>query len=640
MSRHWNLWRRRIWLLLYQRVELSFLALITLLSTLAVLGTGCPEPLTCEDTGCAFTQVCNTDSGLCEQRVSDCRKNAALCSSSEFCNQATGECVSTQQQCGRDQAPCPVGQTCDAEAGVCRPEGICRTDLDCDPGEQCGLTNICEPIQCTSNLDCTQQAGFICVSQVCTPGCQLPDNPCPEGSFCQGSSSSSPGECVDSCNSNQDCNFGYICDTLLAKSTCVQEDPCESDTDCRQDEICQQNQCQAAPCSMDSDCLDGQVCDRARCVGGDCQEDTFSPNHTPEEASLIEDEVEISNLTRCAGRPDWYKLEVQAGEVIDIELIHEAGQDLDLYLLDENLRALALDQGQRTRIALTYEVARAQDIYLYIESTSFESSFYSLKILRSPASTCTEDSFEENDFSSEAFRLSLQDNTPITLALNLCYGDEDWFKLPELQPDQGIGASWSGATDDAVHVDLLTPDGEVFRLPANTFYRQLRVYYAGTYYVRARNVDPTTQQTISLSLTVQSPYTCIDANSYNSPANAFALEEQTPTQLVLCPDGDSWEVDWLKLTPPEEQAPLDLVITSENPESMLDIVLFELPEDPEGEPVLLRRASQTASQRWEMSVVARPDKNLALRLTTTAQPERIISPNFYNVSYIYRDAGN
>lgn len=615
-------------------------ALCHVLITFVLAATGCSDPVRCTESGCGFTQTCNEETGLCEQRVSDCRKNLQICQEDEFCNQATGRCISSLQQCGRDQISCPPGQTCDAEAGICRPEGLCRTNMDCRPGEQCGLTGSCEPIRCSANIDCTQQPGFVCIGQRCEAGCQLPDNPCPEGSFCLGSSASTPGECIDSCTSNQDCNFGYFCDTSLARPTCILEPPCEDDIDCRTDELCRQQQCQAAPCELDEDCLDGQVCDRARCVGGDCQEDTFSPNHMPEEASLIEGEVEISNLVRCAGRPDWYRLDVDAGEVLEIELIHMANQDLDLYLLDANLSPLAQNQGQRTRIALDYEAPREQTLYLYIESSSFESSFYSLRVARSPASRCQEDSFEENDSASEAFRLFLQDDTPLNLAITTCFADEDWFLIPDLDADNGLNISWSGAAREDVSIDLFTPDGAIHAVPPTSF-RQLRVHTPGSYFVRARNRNVSRQHDLNLSVTVQSPYMCIDANNYNTPANAFALPASTPTQLLLCPVAESWEVDWLRLDRPEQEpATLQLTVTSNTPDFPLEVVLFELtrPDGPEQPivPITRRRAVKTASQQWEIQTVASPTQELALRISSQEPLGRIINPNFYTISYTYK----
>ena len=614
---------------------------LALLHLLLLLLSGCSDPVRCTESGCGFTQTCNEETGLCEQRVSDCRKNLGLCEEDEFCNQATGRCISSLQQCGRDQISCPPGQTCDAEAGICRPEGLCRTNMDCRPGEQCGLTGSCEPIRCTSNLDCTQLPGFVCINQVCEAGCQLPDNPCPEGSFCQGSSASTPGECIDSCTSNQDCNFGYFCDTSLARPTCVLEPPCEEDLDCRTDELCRQQQCQAAPCELDEDCLDGQVCDRARCVGGDCQEDTFSPNHMPEEASLIDGEVEISNLVRCAGRPDWYRLEVDAGEVIEIELIHMANQDLDLYLLDANLSALAQNEGQRTRIALEYEAPRAQTLYLSIESASFESSFYSLRVARSPASRCPEDSFEQNDSTSEAFRLFLQDDTPLNLALHTCFADEDWFQVPDLEANNGLNISWSGASQEDVTVDLLKPEGKTFAVPPTSL-RQLRVHVPGSYFVRARNRNTARQHQLNLSITVQSPYMCIDANNHNTPASALSLAPGMPMQLLLCPVSESWEVDWLALTPPgETEKRLELTVTSTTVDFPLEVVLFELtrPDGPEQPivPVTRRRATRTASQQWELEAAVSPGQNLALRISSQEQAGRIFNPNFYTISYSFKE---
>lgn len=616
---------------------MNIMAPVVVLATLALCAlTGCPAPITCVEAGCSSTQLCNQTSGLCEQRVRDCRVDATLCGDDEFCNQATGRCISTQQQCGRDQAQCPDNQTCDAENGVCRLVGLCRSDVDCAPGERCGLTGSCETIRCQQNEDCAE-AGFVCIGERCMPGCQLPESPCPEGSFCQGSSQSAPGECVSSCAEDRDCNFGFFCDVSLSRPTCIKEDACNVDLDCRADERCQQSACQPAPCSMDEDCLSGQVCDRAQCVGSDCNEDTFSPNHMPNEATLFSQEVEISNLVRCAGRPDWFRLQLDAGEVLNVELIHEAGQDIDLYVLDGDLRPLAQNEGQRTRITLNYESSRAQDVYLLVESTNFTSSLYSLKIARSPVSTCNEDSFEENDAPDEAFRLSLREDTPLTLALQACYGDEDWFRIPEIDATQGLALEWNGAQDSSVHVDLLTPDGQIYAIARNELQRQLRVHTSGDYYVRVANEIASSQNALALTLTLQNPYTCIDLNAYNTPDTAFLLLPDMPSKLLLCPGEEVWEVDWLQLASPDAPGRGKLVVSGTYEDFELNVVLFELTE-VEGitQPVALRRATRTASQRWELEFAAKPDTRYSVRVSTDAPLRRLFEPNFYDVSYIYQ----
>ena len=606
---------------------------------MAMTTWGCPAPLTCVEAGCGSRQVCNVDTGACEAKVTDCRRDASLCPANEFCDEETGRCLSSQRQCGPTQTQCPVDQTCDAEAGVCRVTGLCRADSDCArSGEVCGLVGRCEALRCEANLDCLE-AGFICVAQRCAPGCELPASPCPEGSFCRAPSASEPGQCVSRCGADRECNFGFFCDLALAQPTCIKEAPCEDDLDCRVDELCSESACQAAPCQGDEDCLQGQICDRARCVGGDCQEDTFAPNHTPLQAPRLEEEVEISNLVRCAGRSDWYALQLTDGEVLEVEMIHEAGRDLDLYLLDENLEPIARDESQRSRALIRHESERPQNVYLLIDSARFDASIYSLKIARSPASSCPEDNFEQNDSQREAFNLVAQADTPLSLPLELCFGDEDWFRIPQLDAEEGLAVRWNAPQSEHIELDLFTPDGARIALPPDRLNRQLRVHVPGDYALRARHTRPSLQGPMTLTLTRQSPYSCLGAGEFASWRDALTIQAGAPRELLLCPTQGAWEIDWLKLAPISSgPVRLDLAITTTYEDFEIDVVVFELPEElsePQAEPRAIRRATRTAAQRWELQAIVESGARLGLRLTTDEPLERIGEPNFYTVSYQY-----
>lgn len=612
--------------------RLSALALLALTASSTLLA-GCPKSLTCQDFGCASTQICaQQDDGsfTCVKPESDCRNDPTICSADEFCSRSLGRCLSANQQCGRDLAQCPFGQECDAEAGVCQPIGLCTSDNDCDAGEQCGLTGECEPIPCESNRDCGL-AGFACNEGRCVVGCALPDAPCPDGSFCR-TSGAVLGECITGCDRDSDCDFGFRCDLTATQPTCLAEEPCETDSECRLDEECRDARCRQAPCENDSDCARGQSCERSQCVGGDCTEDTFSPNHSQLDATLITQDTEISNLTRCAGRPDWFELEMRAGESMKVTIQHAAASDLELYLYSEELELLQVDERTQSLATLSYQARSNERVFVVVSSTNFDSTEYDISIERSPDGACDEDSFEENDSFSEAFTVNLFESTPLRLQLSLCPDDEDWFNLGAFEPDEGLSVNARVQQGGFIPtVDVLTPDGELLNVDLLEGLSITRAGLRGDYYLR---LSATRRQGGDLvaTLTRQPRYNCQGANDFATSEEARPLAPSTSLTSELCALQDTWEVDWYELQEADEASLLDVTATLQGAPPF-DMALFTESREFEGELELIRVNSPEEDGTIRLQAFIDPDRRHWLRLSREERPGRCLTPPAYSLRY-------
>ena len=223
-------------------------------------GGACPT--SCAAGACGTAQLV----GSAEQCNAQCVVEAATCADGDGCcpqgctsandNDCEANCIPTS--CANAGAEC--GQIPDGCGGVLSCQDTCGVNEMCqgnmcvsgpDPGQTIGT-------DCMDFPDCsTPQEIAVCILPPAWPGgycsevCNTPDNPdgCPVGSHCV------PFDglevCMLDCNSNADCEAGYVCRQLDAAgpTECVPPppasgsgeigDPCTSDSDCDGESFCQ-----------------------------------------------------------------------------------------------------------------------------------------------------------------------------------------------------------------------------------------------------------------------------------------------------------------------------------------------------------------------------------------------------------------
>lgn len=615
------------------RAVLSGALLGVLWGALLATSAGCLPTVTCEDTGCAFGQVCQKTTGLCVREVADCRATPGVCGASGLCDERTGQCRVQAVGCS-GASPCPPGQECDVNVspGVCRPVEICAADEDCDTGQRCDrVTGRCVALPCQTSQSC--DLSFVCDAGVCIPGC-APDAPrCQPGTFCSVLAGERFGQCLSECSRDRDCTFGSFCDFAVTPPSCADEPACASDEDCRDDEVCDSARCEQAPCVSDADCISGdQVCDRATgvCVGGDCTEDTFSPNHTQASARLLQSGTFI-NLQRCAGRPDWFVLELNAGEQLSISITHESGADLDARLFDDQGRLLRADERRQSTIALDWRATRAGALALVVDGPLATSARYDLSIRRTSATGCIDDTREENDHPGEATPVSLAIGAQARVPLVVCPGDEDWVRLLNVQAPLGLEVRADNPQGDPLRGELLTPDGDILSLDTSEA-RPLRLLRAGTtgdYFVRLRGASPTASASVQLSARPLAALECPEANVRATPERAEPLALNTSRAETFCPYSGAWEIDWFRLPAPEGPRQLTARLTPGPGTPPLSLDVFALAED--GTVQLIRTAATSAEGALVADTLAATGQTLLLRVSSEADLGRLLYTPGYTI---------
>lgn len=595
-----------------------------------LVGTGCPIVVTCEDTGCPSSQVCNRESGVCEAIVRDCR-TLDFCRSGEVCDEETGECRPERLRC-TESFTCPQGQSCNASTGFCEPAFRCQSHSDCGVAEQCDFTTQqCVDRDCDDDADCP--TAYVCGDdETCTAGCRPGAGGCPPRQFCSVLTGDSVGNCVPNCQADQDCPFGQFCDlTRAPESRCVNEGPCTVDDDCRLDEICADTACVQPPCVADEDCLDNQVCDTSTrtCRAGACTEDNFGagtvPNHSRSTARTL-DLGTYTQLVLCPGRADWFAIDARDTDVLRARLT-QATQlpDLDLYLYDGTGQLVARNQQTAPVSTIKYAAGRDQVLYLEVRATSFASATYDLSL---GADVCANDPFEENDRLEEATVVPSSIGLPTELQLRACGFDEDWFRLRQNSPDAGLRIERVLSTSDLV-VDLFLPDGEQFAIAPDEPFLALRTGATGSAYVRAYGVRGQSGS-YRLAFETLDPWQCPDAGAHASAETAIVAE---PTGFggTLCPLAGAWEVDWIELVVTEPGI-LDAQVRALDGAPPLDIVLWS----GDGVDNTLVRAAARADGVSVVQAAVEPGPRWFLRVSSASNLGRVLDEPRYDLEYLIR----
>lgn len=575
-------------------------ALSALVALVALSAASCTPDLTCEDIGCGPGQVCDESSGECVEREESCPETP--CEEGFFC--AGGECLPQSRSCDTDD-DCSGDRVC-SDDGVCQLPDEC-TQEDCTDVETCNPeTGECDRKPCETQSDCPLE-GFICRTDgECGTGCLVGRGGCPTGQSCReaadgGEIGGRPvGECLSKCQTDADCPCGASCSDR--SNTCGEASSCDSDADCRADEICRDGKCTCPPCRTDEDCPGEQVCDPPTgvCLGGDCAEDSFAPNHTPEESAALEFR-EYTDLTLCPARSDWFSLEVESSAAVEFKLIHDVRRDLDLVVYDDEDRVIAADQlapPRQSRVSgrfatrTTVISQREQTLQLRIYSTRRrdaesgdgepvpEGADYELHVARAESASCRveEDDNEENDTRQTAAPLPSDTGADAKFDLQICNGDLDWFVLPDVPARSQLQARLVDVPTDEDHLRLtvVAENGKQFTLGPSQALDLIRTGPEQSWYMLAfSEIGQTTPYGIRYR--IDRPYDCRGAGRHGTVEEALQLPPRVETEDFLCPLETEWEVDWLELDPPAATArlefALDPVPAGALPE--LDVTLFE-----------------------------------------------------------------
>lgn len=603
--------------------------LLTFLISLTGFATGCPIVITCEDVPCPYGEVCNTTTGECDQVAEDCRLED-ICRTGEVCDDETGQCRPEKLRCTQ-RFVCPEGQACNATSGFCEPAFRCESNADCGVAETCDLnTQECEPRSCDADRD-DCPISYVCGGDgLCISGCRPDDeSACQNDQFCQVLSGESLGRCVPNCREDADCPFGQFCDLSATPQTeCVKESPCTADADCRSDEVCNEGNCGQPPCRSDDDCLQSQICEIATgtCRPGECEEDVYGQqpsNHTMGSAFGL-DPGNYTELTLCPGRSDWFALNARATDIVRARLRQREPQpDIDLYVYDDSGNLIGSNQLLSLVSSVKLAAGRSQTLFVEVRSDAFEIATYDLSL---STEFCPNDAFEENDSFEDATVVPSMVDVPSELSLLACGFDEDWFRIHQPSPANGLQISVVESTPD-LRVQLFTPDGETFEVRHDEPFRALRSATAGDYLVRAVGTLGQNGE-YGLDFEILEPWTCPGAATHDSLATALSTSPQMATVETFCPIDGSWEIDWLAL---EVDQP-GLLHVELTPDVAMPDVEVALVTDDQGMPELVRSGVKLDGVHYVEAAVD-GDSPLFVRVSASSPVGRIVDEPSYEMTY-------
>jgi hypothetical protein len=184
------------------------------------------DPKTCEDGNPCTSDLCNGESGECEQtpNLNPCDDNNA-CTIADAC--AEGTCSGSSATCD-DGNPC-TDTICDPNIGCLHPP---LSDIDCDDDEVCTTSDQCAGGECWGEpVNCDD--GEVCTDDSCLDGtgCVHVGNaaPCEDGDPCTSDDQCTAGTCLPG-NSLCECKVDADCDPLNDANLCNGTLHCDHDS--------------------------------------------------------------------------------------------------------------------------------------------------------------------------------------------------------------------------------------------------------------------------------------------------------------------------------------------------------------------------------------------------------------------------
>ena len=160
-----------------------------------------------------------------------------------------------------------------------------------------------------------------------------------------------------------------------------------------------------------------------------CEDDTFEPNDSSESPAPL-DPGSYDDLQICPRDDDWFAVQVDQGEIIDLLVLfdHNAG-DIDVSLRDPSgaLIGFSVDTDDDEEITLRAQTTGTYLVRVYGFDGATNSYAMALDIL--PEDTCLEDDFEDNDNADQATDLFEGIYEDLAVCQDADTPDDDWYAV-------------------------------------------------------------------------------------------------------------------------------------------------------------------------------------------------------------------
>lgn len=523
---------------------------------------GCREGDPCgEPDADGRESICNTETRACEALYPCCNADACTAELPDVCAAGGGEVIEgvgtcDQNPCGaecEEDIDCPLGQYCNTEDGRCA-DG-CRLDdpSTCLPSEICDADkHTCEPLRCMGDGDCPDDRYCDPDSDLCVLGCRIDPDNCPDGQQCIDRA------CVVRCNPRAPvgdpagCLAGEYCDPFTFN--CLED--CFEHGDCDVDRYCDP--------------------DNNRCIPG-CRDDEGElgePNNDFGTATPIDlvpggnGRIGVADgRIICGNDPDFYVVELEAGERmrIDLEYVRDAG-NLDLRLHgdevgDDPIEAATLNVPERIEFpALGEAIPRPATYYIEVYPPGndvLRRLEYRVSVsVVDAAVACFPDNAEPGD--NDRPGATVVGPRGGTYIRNICPADVDLFRL-DLNPNDALRIQLNPEPLDAnvqalLYPSTINPAQARIRLDrANNWLFEAELG-AGTFlgsdewYLRVSGVTPDVVAEYEVQIVRESADVCdTDSNTERNDTiaeavrlDAFPLDapHEVPLDTAICTVGD------------------------------------------------------------------------------------------------------
>ena len=308
-------------------------------------------------------------------------------------------------------------------------------------------------------------------------------------------------------------------------------------------------------------------------------------------------------LTICDGDEDWFRIPVDGGQILAVELsFSNQSGDLEIELIDEDGATVAASTSQSDNEQIRYTVYHTTTYFLrvYGDSSHTRNSYNLFATLNGQG--CDRDPLEPNDSTADAHQIQHDETYE---DMTVCVGESDWYQF-EVANGQLINVDLTfNASDSDLGMVLynMQETGNLvwLRSSDNLYsdeYISYRAFTSGTYYLHVYRSRGTLNAEYSMNIEIEGSECVLDELEPNdSYVDAAEIDLRTVYwNLSLCVG----KADWYSLDLHNGEV-LNASISFTHEENDLALVLYQLNED---NSITYRYQSNTLSD--DESIIYRP----------------------------------